>query len=207
MFRLSFWGPPLNAVLSLSSAPLIQSLSNRDRWVKLWYADDFSCVAALPALKDWFNLLSNKGPNYGNFPESTKSVLVVNSQHQVESQSLFEGLGIKVVSNHRFLGGYMGDCQGMEEFVGSKVQTWLRCIQRLSWAAESQPQAALAALSRSVQFEWSYLQRVVPDCTDRFSPIHDVLQELFWPSLLSGSVSESEDLFCLPPHKVSRNGY
>ena len=63
----------------------------------------------------------DKGPNYGYFPESTKSVLVVNSKREVEAQSLFEGLRVKVVSGHRFLGGCVGDCQGMEEFVVSKV--------------------------------------------------------------------------------------
>ena len=96
----------------------------------------------------------------------------------------------------------------MGEFVGSKVHTWLHCIQGLLLAAESQPQAAFAALYSSVQLEWSYPQRVVPDCTDLFSPIHVALQELFWPSLLAGSVSESEsELFCLDPHNVSWNGY
>ena len=49
----------------------------------------------------------------------------------------------------------MGDCQGMEDLVSCKVQRWLHCIQGLSWAAESQPQAAFAALSRSVQFRLS----------------------------------------------------
>ena len=123
----------------------------------------------------------------------------MNSRYEVEAQSLFEGLEVKVVSVHRFLGSHVGDCQPMEEFVGTKVQTWLYCIQRLSWTAELQPQAAFAALSRSVQFEWSYLQRVVPDCVDLFSPIQDALQEQFWPSLLAGSVSEFEsELFSLP---------
>ena len=45
----------------------------------------------------------------------------------------------------------------------------------------------------------SYLQRVLPDCADLFSPICDALQEQFWSSLVAGSVSETEsELFCLP---------
>ena len=82
-------------------------------------------LLAYRVLRDWFNLLSNKGPNYGYFPEPTKSVLIVNSQHEAEAQSLYEGLGVKVVFGHRFLGGYVGYCQHMEEFVVSKVQRWL----------------------------------------------------------------------------------
>ena len=39
---------------------------------------------------------------------------------------------------------------------------------------------------------------MVPDCAHLFSPIRVALQEQFWPSLLAGTVSESEsELFCL----------
>ena len=34
----------------------------------------------------------------------------------------------------------------------------------LAEAAELYPQAAFGALSKSLQFQWSYLQRVVPNC-------------------------------------------
>ena len=68
-------------------------------------------------------------------------------------------------------------------------------------AAESQPQAAYVALSKSLQFEWTYLQRVLPDCANHFSPLRDIINESFWTSLFGCSVSEEEsELFFLPTY-------
>ena len=70
---------------ALAVLPLIRSLSSRDLWVQSWYADNTLCLVALPTLKDWLNLLSNEGPNYGYFPKTTKLVSVVNSQHEAKA--------------------------------------------------------------------------------------------------------------------------
>ena len=50
----------------------------------------------------------------------------------------------------------------------SKVDRWVRHIDVLSEAASSQPQLAYAALSRSLQHEWTFLLRVVPHCGQLF---------------------------------------
>eukprot|EP00731_Ephydatia_muelleri_P028196 Em0019g1069a len=64
---------------------------------------------------------------------------------------------------------------------------------------ESQPQAAYAALSKSLQFEWSYLQRVLPNFGTSFAPLRDVINKKFWPSVFGGQISNSEQhLFSLP---------
>ena len=34
----------------------------------------------------------------------------------------------------------------------------------------TQPQAAFATLTKSLQCEWRYLQRIVPDCSALFVP-------------------------------------
>ena len=41
--------------------------------------------------------------------------------------------------------------------------------------AAKYPQAAFSALSKSLQFEWTYLQRVVHDCSAAFAPVWDAL--------------------------------
>ena len=65
--------------------------------------------------------------------------------------------------------------------------------------AESQPQAAYAALSKSLQFEWSYLQRVLLNCDASIAPLHDVIHKRFWPSVFGGQISTAElHLFSLP---------
>ena len=69
----------------------------------------------------------------------------------------------------------------------------------LAEAAELYPQAAFAALSKSLQFQWSYMQRVVPNWESCFEILRNALNDIFWPALFQGTVSDSEKkLFSLP---------
>ena len=92
-----------------------------------------------------------------------------------QATSIFSDLGIKVVSGSRFLGGFVGDCSMASDYVAQKVKMWVDCVKHLSDAAKVQPQAAHAAVSRSLQFEWSFLQRVIPNCATAFVPLRDVI--------------------------------
>ena len=92
----------------------------------------------------------------------------------------------------RFLGGFIGEFNLAAEFVSSKVQLWSHCVRKLSDVADSQLQAAHAALTRSLQFEWCHLQRVMPDIAGFFTQLRKVLNDLFYPTLLGGPVSEHE---------------
>lgn len=62
--------------------------------------------------------------------------------------------------------------------------------------AKVQPQAVHAAASRSLQFEWSDLQWVVPECISAFAPLRDAIHHLFYlivaTYLLDGPVSKME---------------
>ena len=65
--------------------------------------------------------------------------------------------------------------------------------------AVSQPQAAYAALTKSLQCEWIYLQRVVPHCHALFAPLENVISSSFLPALFGCEVSPLEvELFSLP---------
>ena len=129
----------------------------------------------------------------------SKSYLIVHPPDMSQAQEIFGDSGVQIVSGHRFLGGYVGDPVGSMEFVQSKVETWVHCIECLAQAADSHPQAAHAALSHSLQFEWFYLSRVVPDCTSAFDPLRAAIRERFWSSLLGDTASEVEkSLFSLP---------
>ena len=186
-------GDPLSMMLyAVAVLPLIHFLRAPGRWTQNWYADDSSCVADLPSLRAWFEELSRRGPDYGYHPEPSKTVLIVGPSDVQRAFALFSDLGIRVVSGGRFLGGFIGESNLAAEFVSSKVQLWSRCIRKLSDVADSQPQAAHAALARSLQFEWCHLQRVMPDIAGFFAPLRKVLNDLFYPTLLGGPVSEHE---------------
>ena len=193
-------GDPLSMLMySVSILPLIHFLIDLKRWSQNWYADDSSCIADFASLKDWFSLLCQRGPGFGYFVEPTKSSLVVNSKFEMEAVNAFEDLGVRVVTSSRFLGGCVGDQAGVGDYLTQKVQVWESCVEKLAVAAALQPQAGYAALSKSLQFEWQFLQRVVPNCGDHFTPLGDRINNSFWPSLFGGGIDSIEkQLFSLP---------
>ena len=64
----------------------------------------------------------NRGPAYGYFPETSKTVLVFGPSDIQQASELFADLGSKIVSGRRFLGGFIGENTLVAEFVSSKVQ-------------------------------------------------------------------------------------
>ena len=89
---------------------------------------------------------------------------MTDGENEEKAIELFSELGVKVVTGQHSLGGYAGDHESTEEYVQQRVQKWVHYVEKLTNAAESQPQAAYTALTKSLQFEWTYLQRVIPDC-------------------------------------------
>ena len=72
-------------------------------------------------------------------------------------------------------------------------------MDKLSQAAVKAPQAAFASLTKSLQCEWDFLQRVVPDCADAFTPLSKKIKKQFFPAMLGAGVTEAEEaLFALP---------
>ena len=60
---------------------------------------------------------------------------------------------MKVVAGSRFLRGFDDEHSLAADFVSEKVKIWCNCIQQLSDVAITEPQAAFAALTRSLRFE------------------------------------------------------
>ena len=158
---------------------LIKHLTDQGKWIQNWYADDSACTAKLSNLKVWFQKLCELGPDYGYHPEPKKTVLVVRATEEAEAKALFGELGVKIVRGHRFLGGFIGEEEDVHAFVLEKVQTWTSGVGVLAEAAELYPQAAFGALSKSLQFQWSYLQRVVPNCESSFENLSNALNDIF----------------------------
>ena len=132
-----------------------------------------------------------------SFPK--KSCLIVTPQFEDEARIFFGDLGVQIVNGHRFLGGVIGDCMTADDFVRKKVAMWVDCVKKLSKAATKSPQAAYTALSKSLQCEWSYLQRVMVNCGGAFVPLQDEILKAFYPALFEGDLSDAEcKLFSLP---------
>ena len=59
-----------------------------------------------------------------------------------------------------------------------EVHQWITDVQHLSWMSVSQPQVAYAAMTKSLQQEWIYLQWVVLDCSTLFAELEETLLSL-----------------------------
>ena len=58
---------------------------------------------------------------------------------------------------------------------------------------------AFSTITKSLQCEWEFVQRVVPDCAETFVPLQHAFAEQFFPSLLGVVVTDEEQhLFQLP---------
>ena len=193
-------GDPLSMFMyAIGTLPLICSLNNPTRWTQLWYADDASAGGLLPDLHEWFSLVCSRGPAFGYFPEPRKSVLVVSQNFKMEAEAKFSNLGVKVVTGNRFLGGFVGDLSDQNSYVTSKVQKWVGHIKVLSDVATAQPQLAYAAFTKSLQHEWAFLMRVVPDCGPLFQELEHAIHHYFLPTVFGVEISTAErNLFALP---------
>ena len=191
---------PLSMFLyAAGTLPLIQSLKNPSDWIQVWYADDASACGELSSIRQWFDLLLQRGPAYGYFPNPKKSCVVVDRSFVASARKIFSPLNVQVVTSHRFFGGFLGDVSARSSFVQDKVDCWVSDVRHLSEIAVPQPQAAYVALTKSLQCEWVYLQRVVSDCRSLFAPLENIISSLFLPAMFGCEISSLEsELFSLP---------
>ena len=97
---------------------------------------------------------------WGYYPEPTKIVLVVAERNVPRAKEYFRGMGIQVVAGSRYLGGYVGKRAAEVVWIQEKVEGWAESVQTLAGVACKQPQSAYAGLQKSLQQEWSFVQRV-----------------------------------------------
>jgi hypothetical protein len=56
------------------------------------------------------------------------------------------------------LGGFIGNAQKKEEWLGELVAKWVDTVEMLSTIAEHYPQTAYAGFTFCLQNEWQYVQ-------------------------------------------------
>ena len=80
-----------------------------------------------------------------------------------------------------FWGGFVGSKSEGINWVNTKICSWDKSLKILSEVAKKQPHAAYIAVSKAMQNEWNYLQRIFPDSAELFSPLHQLLFNDFFP--------------------------
>jgi hypothetical protein len=134
--------------------PLIRGLKSQFPMVtQPWYADDAGAGATFKRIRATFLRLFQLGPDYGYYPEPTKSILVVSTANFARANVEFTDLGFKVTTGSRYLGGFVGEEAGRDTWLEEKIQAWEECIQQLSSVSGIYQQLAYAGMQRSLQAE------------------------------------------------------
>ena len=86
-----------------------------------------------------------------------------------EARGTFNDFGVEVLTGHRLLGGFIGSEEEKKSWFLKKNEAWIQHINKISRVAKYDPQSAFIAVSKSLQNEWNFIQRVidVDDCLFR----------------------------------------
>ena len=93
-------GDPLAmAMYGLATIPLIRKLDGICK--QIWYADDSAACGSIDRLRGWWNQLSAESPDFGYFPNPSKTWLVTKESHLENVTDIFAGSGVNVTSSGR----------------------------------------------------------------------------------------------------------
>ena len=117
-------GDPLaKPMYALSVHPLIDCISGD--LMQVWYADVATACGSLSEICLWWDKLLQSGPNFGYFPNPSKTCLVVKESFYDAAVELFQDSGISItVDGKRHLGGALGSPSFVASFVKERVSTW-----------------------------------------------------------------------------------
>ena len=164
--------------------PLIRELMNTHPQVTHpWYADDTGARGAFQLVQEHFRYLETRGPSQGYYLDPTKSILVVAPGNVAQAEEKFRGLGNRVVTGHRYLGGFIGDADAEMGWLREKIWGWTESVKLLAGVAHKHPQSTYAGLQKHLQQEWAFVQSVTPGVGDAFGLVGGVLREIFVPAL------------------------
>jgi len=84
--------PMAMQMYAAGTLPLIRSLKEpAEQGPQVWFADDSSKCSSLERAREWWDGLGERGPPYGYFPNSHKSILVVREGLEERAREVFEG--------------------------------------------------------------------------------------------------------------------
>ena len=193
-------GDPLAMPMyALATIPLIKKLKCHTK--QIWYADDAAAIGKLADLRAWWDHLTREGPDFGYYPNPSKTWLVTKEGCEAAGFSTFAGTGVNVTQDGRpYLGAAVGSTEYVEKFVKSKVSSWLSSVCNLTAIARTQPHAAYSALTHGLSSKWTYLCRTVPNISNLLKPLDDILQTKLIPALTGKSPPSDLEcaLFALP---------
>ena len=125
--------------------PLIRDLRGaQPRVTQPWYAEDSGAGGKFPNIMEHLRDLQARVPAQGYYPDLIKSVLVLAPGNVDWAEDQFRGLGIKVVTGHRYLGGYIGDKEAEGMWLAENIKEWTELVEILAKVSQKHPKSAYA---------------------------------------------------------------
>ena len=194
-------GDPLAmAMYAVAISPLIRHLQDEEA-KQVWFADDATAGGELTRLRKWWDRIVELGPDYGYYPNASKTWLIVKESKLEEASTIFQETGVAItMEGKRHLGAALGKHAFVESYVQQKVTEWVSEVERLSIFATTQPQAPYAALTHGLISKWTYLARTVPNTEDLFRPLEDAIRNVLLPAITGQNAfnDNDRDLMALP---------
>ena len=75
-----------------------------------------------------------------------------------------------MVTDNRYLGGFLGNAAAEREWLEEKVQGWKELVAILAGVALKHLKSAYAGLQNSLQQEWNFVQRMTPGVGGSIQP-------------------------------------
>jgi len=201
-------GDPLSMIVyGIGTLPLVRQLKQEFPAVEqTWYADDGGAGGRFDSIRKQFTRLQEIGPNFGYFPEPTKSMLIIPNHSLEVAKVEFADLGFKVTTGHRYLGGFIGEKEALQEWIEELTKNWSQAVADLASVAKAYPQTTYAGLQKSLQQEWQFVQRVVENIGDNFTNVAEAISQLFLPALFNDELEDGDPRHLLAGLPVKHAG-
>ena len=169
------------AVFALATLPLVNKLSRDVK--QSWYADGASAGGELQHIQDWWDGLTQLGPQYGYFPNQDKTWLVV-EEHYKAASTTFTGSGIQLIRlGRQYLGTVIGTAEFSEAFAKMKVEGWVYEIEQLALVTNTHAHAAYAAYIHGLSHKWKFILRTIPNTGDLLTSLETATRHSLIPSI------------------------
>jgi len=80
---------------AVAVTPLIHRLAD-ENMKQVWFANDASAGGRLEHIKNWWDNISQIGPEYGYFPNASKTWLIVKEKNFEQAEQMFQGTGVVI---------------------------------------------------------------------------------------------------------------
>ena len=184
--------PVAMAIYAIAILPLIlllveASVAKDHTTISAGFADDLTAAGKINELLFWWKQLCWIGPDFGYFPEATKSWLIVKERYLSTAKEIFKDSKVNITAEgKRHLGATIGSDAFKDNFVGEKINELTEQLKLLSKIAQIEPQAAYTCFTSGFRHKLTYIMRTIPNIEDQLLNLDFVIDNEFIPAITNG---------------------